>query len=212
MRIIFIVTIVTFIGGIFMGFGTYLFGSKEDFKTVATVNSTKIPMRLFNSIYINSSEMYRQITNNQLTEKDLNEIKVKTIQVLVQDEIFYQQSKLYNIIVTDEELKIDLQNSALFRNNNIFDIQKYYSFLKSIQMTPKEYETLRKKQIAGNKVKMILAPSIKLWNYELEAAIRQNPSITKNALLQAKINIVLNEWYLSIIKNSKITSNEMIFK
>jgi hypothetical protein len=212
MRIVFIIIIITFICGIFVGFGAYMFGYKEDFKTAVTVNGTKIDIKLFNLVYTQLSEMHEETTNKPLTKKDLNEIKIKTIQVLVQNEIFYQQSKLYGIVVTNKELKSNLENSSQFKNNNFFDIKKYYLFLQSIQMTPREYENLIKKQIAGNKVRMIIAHSVKLWNYELETAIKQNHSMTEDILLQLKINIVLNEWYSNITKNSKISINKVILK
>jgi hypothetical protein len=199
--------------GIFVGFGAYLFGHKEDFKTAVTVNGTKIDMKLFNLVCTQLSKMSEETTNKSLTKKDLKEIKIKTIQILVQNEIFYQQSKLYGIIVTNKELRSNLENSLQFKNsNNFFDIRKYYLFLQSIQMTPKEYENLIKKQIAGNKVRMIIAHSVKLWNYELETAIKQNPSMTKDDLLQLKKNTILNEWYSNITKNSKISINKMILE
>jgi hypothetical protein len=211
-RIIFIATIIAFIGGTFMGFGNYLFGRKNNPQTAVTVNNNKIPMKLFNSFYTYSVEIYKKTINRELTKNDLNELKNKIIQMLIQEEIFYQQSKLYNITVTDEELKTDLQNSEMFRNNNVFDIRKYYSFLNFIKMTPKEYEAIRKKQIAGSKVKDIISFSVKLWNYELENSLKQDPTATKESLINTKINLIINEWYSNIIKNSKITINNIIFK
>jgi hypothetical protein len=78
-------------------------------------------------------------------------------------------------------------------------------------MSPKEYELLRKKQIAGIKLKMLLASSVKLWNYEIDSIVQREDK-TKKELFSAKINIVLNEWYQQVIKNSKIISNDIIFK
>jgi hypothetical protein len=211
-RIIFIATIVAFIGGAFMGFGDYLFGRKYNPQTAVTVNKNKISMKLFNSFYTHSVEMYKKTINGEPTKNDLNELKMKIVQALIQEEIFYQQSKLYNITVADEELKTDLQNSETFRNNNIFDIRKYYLFLNSIKMTPKEYEVMRKKQIAGGKVKDIISYSVRLWNYELENSLKQDPTATKESLINTKINLIINEWYSNIIKSSKITINNAIFK
>jgi hypothetical protein len=208
-RIIFIITIAAFLGGSFVGLGSALFYPSG--KNAVIVNDSKVPVKLFDSIYANSIDMYKRSSNGILTEDIIKEIKVKIVQALVEDEIFYQQSKIYGIVVSDDEIKIDLQNSAMFRNsNNIFDLNIYDSFLKSIQMSAKEYEKLRRKQIAGNKVKSMLASSVRLWNYEVEEAIKLNPSENVNSLLQIKINIVLNEWYSAIIRNSKIIMNDDI--
>ncbi|MDR3281935.1 MAG: SurA N-terminal domain-containing protein [Endomicrobium sp.] len=212
MRIVFIITIIAFICVTFMGFGTYLFVYKEDFKTAITVNGTKIDMKLFNLLCTQLSKIHKELTNEPLTKKDFKEIKIKAIQILVQNEIYYQQSKLYGIVVTDKELKLNLENSMQFKKNNIFDIKKYYLFLQSIQMTPKEYENLIRKQIAGSKVKMTVAYSVKLWNYELETLVNQGSSITEDILLQSKINTILNEWYSNVIKNSEIVINKIILE
>jgi hypothetical protein len=194
-------TIVAFIGSSFAGVGYYFFGYKNDFKTFITINGVKIPAKLFNSVYTD----FLQMTNNrQLSNEDLKELKIRIIYSLVQDEILYQQSKLYGIVVTDEELKYDLHNSAKFKDNNVFNIRKYRAFLNFVQMTAKEYETMRRKQIVAVKVKMLIASCVKLWNYELENALKQESPITENTLIQSKVNSVLNEWYSDIVRNSKI--------
>jgi hypothetical protein len=154
------------------------------------------------------------MANQELSEKDINEIKLKTIETLVRNEILYQQSKRYGITVSDEELKTYLQSLVIFKDNNGFSMKKYRTFLRSLQMTPKEYETLVKKRIAGNKMKMIISSSIKLWNYEVKEATKQKislPITMKDALIQKKINYILNEWYSSIIKKSRIINNDLIF-
>jgi hypothetical protein len=195
------VTIVAFIGSSFAGVGYYFFGYKNDFKPFVVVNGVKIPGKLFNSVYTD----FCQATNGQRrSNEDLKELKIRIIYSLVQNEILYQQSKLYGIVVTDEELRDNLQNSAKFEDNNVFNIRKYYAFLNSVQMTAKEYETMRRKEIVAIKVKMLIVSCVKLWNYELENALKQEPPITENALIQAKVNFIFNEWYLDIVRNSKI--------
>ena len=210
MRVILIPTIVAFICGTFLGAVSHFFSPKIDY--VAKVNDTKIPMQLYHAVYSNLIEMYRETMGKSLSEQDIRKVKIRVIQALVQDEIFYQQAKLYDIATTDEELKTDLQNSATFQDNGVFSKNKYMAFLASIQMKPKEYESFRKKQIAGSKVKMMIASSVKAWSYELDEIAKQNPQITKTALLQSKINATLNEWYSSVVKNSVIVSNDLIFK
>jgi hypothetical protein len=210
MRIIFTVTIIAFIGGIFLGVSNYILNPKIDY--IAKINGKKIPIRLYNSIYENSEKMHYKMINAKPSENDLKEIKIKIIQALVQDEIFYQQAKVYGIVVTNEELKADLQNSYLFKDGDVFSKNKYMAFLSSIQMKPREYEILRKKQIISNKVKLILVSAIKLWNYEIESNHALKLPIAKNDLFQAKVNTVLNEWYSKTIRNAKIITNDLIFK
>ncbi|MDR1400734.1 MAG: SurA N-terminal domain-containing protein [Endomicrobium sp.] len=196
-RIIFIVTITTFIGS----FIPNLFYSEN---YIAKVNGVKIPLRTLNSVTILHLQSIKKMKNKQITEKDLNEIQTRLTKFLVDKEILYQQSKLYGIVVSNEELKTYLQGLEVFKNNNTFNKQKYYSVLKFVQMTPKEYETILRKQICENKLKTILASSVKLWNYELKNSPKQNSATIKNSLVQKKINIILNDWYSNIVRNSKI--------
>ncbi|MCA6070987.1 MAG: SurA N-terminal domain-containing protein [Endomicrobium sp.] len=210
MRVILIVAVVAFICGSFLGAGSYFFDPKIDY--AAKVNGTKISMQLYHVVYSNLIEMYHKTTDKSLSEQDIKEVKTRAIEALILDEIFYQQAKLCGIVITDEELKADLQNSAAFQDNGVFNKNKYMTLLASRQMKPREYESLRKKQIAGNKVEKMIGSSVKVWSYELDEAAKQNPQITKTALLQSKINAALNEWYSVVFKNSVIVTNDLIFK
>ncbi|MDR1662986.1 MAG: SurA N-terminal domain-containing protein [Endomicrobium sp.] len=210
MRAIFIVTILFFLGGIFLVAGSLLFNKSSDF--AAKINKTKISMNLFYSIYRSSVKSYQQTINKSLDEKELNEIKIRVIQTLVQIELFCQEAKKYGVIVTDEELKSDLQNSLEFKDGNSFSMLKYTAFLNAMQMKPKDYESLRKKQLMANKVKMLMASSVKLWNYEIEHVSKQNLLVHKNDLFFTKVNIILKEWLDGTIRNSNVVSNDIILK
>jgi hypothetical protein len=212
MRKIFIVTIIAFLGGTFVGGGAYLFGPAKDYGSAVNVNGSKIQAKLFASLYRVSADMYKNAAKESPTPEQLQQIKVQTMQAIVQDEIFYQQAQKYKISVSDAELKNDIQNSALFRNSSQkFDSNMYYGFLKAIDMLPKEYENLRKKQIAGEKLKILLASAIKISNSEFEAAAAGGSKMTKEEMIQIKGNTILNEWYADIIKNSTIITNDTVF-
>jgi hypothetical protein len=209
MRVIFVVTIVAFTLGIFFSGGYYFLGPKD---YAVKINGTKISVRAFQSPYENLVKMYSRITNNQLSEQNLDVIKKVAMQALIEDEVFYQQSKIYGIVVTDEELRTDLQSMDAFKDNNVFSKVKFTAYLASMKTNPKEYELLRKKQIAGNKLKRMLVSSVIVWENELEEAVKQDSSVTRNSLRLTKANVIINEWYKSIINNSKIVRNDLIFK
>ena len=213
MRKIFIVTILAFVGGTFMGFGAYLFGPAKDYDVAVTVNGTKIPVKLFSALYHASADMYRNSEKQSLTQEQLQNIKIQTVQGLVHDELFYQQSQEYKILVSDAELKNNIQSSQMFRNSrNQFDPNMYYAFLNSIKMTPKEYENLRKKQIAGEKVKIPLASSVKISDSEYESAAAEGLKTSREEMLQIKTHEILNDWFMRTAGNAKIVTNENILK
>ena len=208
-RAIFIITIAAFVGVIVFGAVVNFSGSND---YVVKVNGKKVPLRLYMFVYENAVESYQKVYGRYLSDKEKQQIKSNILQVLIQDEIFYQQSKFYCLSVTDEELSLDLQNSLQFKENGIFSPTKYMTFLKTVGMSPKEYELLRKKQISGVKLKMLLVSCIKLWNYEINSITQQNIKTTREELFNAKVNMILNEWYQQEMKNSKIVTNDLIFK
>ena len=57
---IFLITIVGFFAGTFVGFGSYLFSDRSSIDTVAVVNGTEIPYRVYYSLYNNAINMHRQ--------------------------------------------------------------------------------------------------------------------------------------------------------
>ncbi|MDR2676419.1 MAG: SurA N-terminal domain-containing protein [Endomicrobium sp.] len=209
-RIIFILIIIAFVSSIFVNLAVHFSDHKNDPQTLAIVNNVKIPMKIFDLVYISCIKMYEKASNKKLSKDDLNRVKMKIIYDLIQEEIFYQQSKCYKIVVDDEELKTDLQNSIMFKGKNGFDIHKYRAVLNFIKMTPNEYETIRKKQIAASKISFIVLSSIKLWNHEFENSVKQDPTITREFLINKKVNLIAKEWYLNILKNSKIIINDTI--
>ena len=212
-RKIFVVVIVAFLGGTFMGGGAYLFGPAKDQDAAAAVNKSKIPLKLFSSVYTASADMYRRSAKEPPSQEELEQVKIQTLQALVQEELFYQKAQDYKILVSDAELKNDIQSSAMFRNSrNQFDPNIYYSFLHSIRMSPKEYENLRKKQIAGEKLKILLASSIKISDSEFEAAVAEGFKGSREDMIQIKANEVLNEWFMTIAKSAKIVTNNKIFQ
>ncbi|MDR0800291.1 MAG: SurA N-terminal domain-containing protein [Endomicrobium sp.] len=209
-RIIFVITIVAFALGTFLSGGYYFFGPKD---YVAKINGTKISVRRFQLLYENLVKMYTQMTNSQLSEQNLDFIKTLAIQRLIRDEIYYQQAKIYGIVVTDEELRTDIQNSDMFKDNNVFSKVEFAACLTSMKMSPKEYESLRKEQIASSKLINMLTSSVKIWEHELKEAVKQDSSVTRNILRQTKAaNVIISGWYLPIFNNSKIVRNDFIFK
>lgn len=206
MRVIFFVVIIAFIGGIAFSVGGSSFVENYALK----VNNETISLKTFNSVYSNAIESIRQTSDNMPSDEELNQLKSSILQSLLQEEVLYQQAKEYGVVVSDEELSADIQNTPEFQNNGYFDHRIYYSLLQAINMTPKEFEASRRKQIAGTKLRLLLLTSVKLFDTEYGAALMQDKKVTKSALAGAKANKILNEWYASVVSGYKIKSNDRI--
>ena len=204
---IFLITILGFLAGTFVGFGSYMFGRKLDINTIAVVGNTKIPYKLYYSLYNNSLDILRR-SDLELTEQLRKQTQNDIVRGLVQDEIIWQQTKKYGITVSDAELASDIQKYPLFLNEQgRFDVRYYYKFLNNLRLSPKEYETFRRKQIAANKLKMLIASSASVSDGELDEMRKEMPDLNKEYALQLKANEVLNDWFENIKKNTKIEIN-----
>ena len=199
---IILIILVGFFGGTFIaGFGVSTFGnSASSFDTAAVVNGKKIPYKYYYSLYNYTLNLLRG-SNQNVTDELMRLTKNQILNNLIQDELIWQQSKKYGITVTDAELAKDIQSYPYFLNENEqFDSRYYYQFLNNLRMAPKDYENLRRKQIASNKMQMLIASSARVSQSEVE--MKKGSNISEQT--QIKANEVLNDWFDTIKKDSKI--------
>ncbi len=204
---IFLITILGFFAGTFVGFGSYLFGEKTYYDTAAVVNGQKIPYKIYYALYNNAISMIKY-SNQDLTEEMIKKIQNDIITNLVKDEIIYQQANKYGITVSDNELAADIQSYPYFLNeNNQFDSRYYFQFLNNMRLSPKEFETLRRKQLVSNKLQLLIASSAKVSDAQEQFIKENDKDITDSMILQIKPNEILNDWFMQVQDNTdyKIT-------
>ncbi|MDD5020842.1 MAG: SurA N-terminal domain-containing protein [Endomicrobiaceae bacterium] len=210
---IFLITILGFFAGTFVGFGSYFFGDKNYFDTVAVVNGYKIPYKLYYALYNNTIEVLRK-SNPEINDDTMKKIQSNVVNSLILDEILWQQTKKYGVSVSENELLMDIQNHKYFLNDQgVFDPRYYFNVLNNLKLTPKEFENMRKKQIAANKMKILIASAISdISESELKSMKTINPNITKAYMLQLRNNEILNDWFDKIRKETsiKITMSDKI--
>jgi len=210
---IFLITIFGFFAGTFVGFGSYFFGDKNYFDTVAVVNGEKIPYKVYYALYNNTLEVLRK-SGQEMTDDTIKKIQSNVVNSLVLDEILWQQTKDYGISVSQDELVMDIQNHKYFLNEQgVFDSRYYFNVLNNLRLTPKEFENMRKKQIAANKMKVLIASAISdISESEFKNISSVTPQITKDYILQLKNNEILNDWFDKIRSETsiKITMNDKI--
>lgn len=195
---IILIILIGFFGGTFIaGFGVSTFGNNSSFDTVAVINGQKIPYKYYYSLYNNALNMLRHSEEN-ITDETTKEIQNQILRNLIQTELFWQQTKKYGITVSDNELAQDIQSYPYFLNaNGQFDSRIYYQFLNNLRMSPKDFENLRRKQLAANKLQMLIASAAKVSNSEKKGD-------DDYSLIQTKANEVLNDWFDNVKRESKI--------
>jgi peptidyl-prolyl cis-trans isomerase D len=214
MRTIFLITIIGFLSGIFVGFGGYFLGGGRVGDAVAVVNGTKIPYKRYSTLFNRAMDGLRD-ENSEITDNLIEQKRNEVIRDLIQEEVFYQEAKKYGIGVLDEEVAMDINRFPAFQRDGKFDQRLYFQILAwQLRMTPHEFEESRRKQIAISKLRSLVASSVKITNDELimEYA-RQNQGATKDfdeekeefygKIQEEKTIAVFDEWYKSIQNSLK---------
>ncbi len=207
---IFIITIIGFLGGIFLGFGGYLrYYSVID--TAAVVNGVKIPLQRFNRQVSLAIDNYRN-QGNEITDEMIRSIRQQVLRDLIQEEVFWQEAKKYGITVLDQEVYYDIMRIPAFQKDGKFDRETYYrTLVLRLKTTPKEFEETRRKRIAMFKLRDFIISGVKLSPKEVEMYYQkykpkndEEKQKLYQQLLQEKQTAVLEEWYKQINNNLKI--------
>ncbi|MEW6042349.1 MAG: SurA N-terminal domain-containing protein, partial [Elusimicrobiota bacterium] len=128
MRTIFLVTVIGFVAGIFIGFGSYFFGGRGLGDAVAEINGVKIPYRSYYLLFNRIMENYRE-QNKDITETVIEQTRREVLQDLIQEEALYQEAKKYKIVVTDAEVAFDIQRYPAFQKDGQFNQGIYFQIL-----------------------------------------------------------------------------------
>lgn len=207
---IFIITIIGFLGGIFLGFGGYLrYTAVVD--TAAVVNGVKIPLQRFNRQVNFAIDNYRG-QGNEITDETIRYIKQQVLRDLIQEEVFWQEAKKCGISVSDQEVFYDIMHIPAFQKDGRFDRETYYrTLILRLKTTPKEFEESRRKRIAMFKLRDFVISGVKLSPLEVMSYYQthqpkndEEKQKLYQQLLQEKQAAVLEEWYKQINNNLKV--------
>jgi peptidyl-prolyl cis-trans isomerase D len=213
---IFLITIIGFLAGAFVGFGSYFFGNKTPADAVAEVNDTKIQYRDFISLYNRIIENSRKQKDVEINDEFMARKKQEALQDIIQEEVFYQQAQKYGIIVTNGELAADISHYPAFQRDGKFDQGLYFQMLREvIRETPKKFEESRKRQIAIYKLRLLIASSVAISEPELRlefarankgnmAAFEKERDKFLETVRQQKTSMIFNEWFKQLNQSTKI--------
>ncbi|MCX5781630.1 MAG: SurA N-terminal domain-containing protein [Elusimicrobia bacterium] len=215
---IFIITIAGFLAGIFVGFGSYFFIGKTPSDAVVEVNGKDVPYRRYTNLL---NQVRNSMTKNKedITDEVLNKKKQEVIQQLIQEELFWQEAKIFGISVSNKELANDIQNYPAFQKDGKFSHLLYYRILGEIlRETPRDFEESRRKQIAAYRLRQFIASSVRITEPELQIEYaRANKGNMANYekerekfldnLKQEKTILVFNEWFKDLNRTVKIKVN-----
>ena len=167
-RIVFLITVSIFLGGVFVGLGAYVFtGSSSD--AVADIGGTKVPYQRFLS-QVNRAMASFKDTGTEVNDVMKRTVKQEVFREMVIEELLSQQGEKLGMRVPDFEVAVEVQNTPQFREGGSFSPRAYYNTISSeFQMTPAEYEAWRKKSRLASKFKQFIYTSVKVTPEEAKA-------------------------------------------
>ena len=212
---IFIITIIGFLAGIFVGFGSYFFVGRTTADNVMEVNGAGVPYRRYTSL-VNQVQYAMRHNNEETNEEAIAKKRQEIVQQLIQEELFWQEAQKYGIMVSDSELANDLKNYPAFQQNGKFSHMLYYKILGEIlRSTPKEFEDSRKKQIAAFRLRELIASSVRIPEPEIQLEyarahrgnmsqyLKDRPKFFEE-LKKQQTMMVFNDWLRTMNQNLKV--------
>lgn len=167
-RVVFIAVVLTFLVGIFVGLGGYVFTGSAD-SAVAEVGGKKIPYQRF-TVQVNRAMNGVKDSGTEVNEIITKAVKQEVFREMIVEELLSQQGEKLGMVVSDFEVAMEVQSTPQFRENNQFSPRAYYqTIFQEFQMAPTEYEAWRKQARLSNKFKQFLYTAMKVTPDEVKA-------------------------------------------
>ncbi len=147
---------IAFIGAGFVGWGTYQYGSKS--QAIARVGSIDITQEKFDFAYRNLYNRYNQLFSGNFDEKKAKEMGLakQVFASLYTEALLLNLAKEYGIVVSDLEVSEYIASVPTFQDNGKFDQKIYFTYLESIRMRAKVFESIIKDEMTVSKLNSML--------------------------------------------------------
>lgn len=183
---IFVGTISTFLIGIFVGLGGYLFVRSDVSEAVAAVGSAKIPYQEYRLRLDQYLEVVRD-QGTELTDSTQGEIKQGILRDMIVDELLFLKARELGLVVSDLELAADIERNPNFSRDGRFDKLLYLQALRySLRISPRQYEESRRRLLSAAKLRALVLQSAKITPRELEEEFAAQGSKPAKDLQAAK--------------------------
>ncbi len=126
---------------LFSNFDKFSMGSSKD---VATVDGTPITIKEFQTALSRQVEFFNQMMGGQMTEKQLQEMGVKTsvLDNLIKQKLVLNLADRMGFVVSLDEVKNEIKNMPYFKTKEQFDVNLYRNALQANGYTPAQFEEL----------------------------------------------------------------------
>ncbi len=146
------ISTIAFIGAGFVGWGAYSYGNKA--KAVAKVGNLEISVGEFQKAYSNLYAQYAKIFQGNFDKEKAKafELDKQALNQLIQQALFLNLAKEYDLSVSDTELAKKITNLPYFQKNGKFNDKLYKQILSQNNIKIKEFEKDMRKQLTLEKL------------------------------------------------------------
>lgn len=164
----------------------------------AIVNGNEISYSAFQSSYSNLYNLYQSIYQgnfNAEIEKQLN-LPQQAMQQLIQEVLLIEEADRLDLDVSKDELVAAIAQYDAFKENGVFNRNRYLQVLNYQRMTPEQFEAAQRRQLLTTKVTDRLQEGVSVSEDELKEAFhKENDKINLNycwltpALVESKVEV-----------------------
>src|SRR5262249_1708714 len=144
LKFILVIIIVAFIATSVVYFGTSaLSGSSNKPNVVATVNGEEIPADRYRRAQQSMVEAYERMAKQRLTPELAEKLGLhqQIMNDLVSDAVIVQGAEREGVRVSDDELRLRIQEMREFQEDGHFSRERYLRILRQVRFDPGEFES-----------------------------------------------------------------------
>lgn len=138
---------------------------------VALVNGDQITLDDYREVYDNLVERLRERFGNNFNEDMIKMLHVKrqALNQLIDNKLLVQEAQRLKFRVSDKELADSIMQYGAFQRAGVFDNRLYQNVLDRLRMTPEEFEVSQRDAMLIERLKVLIASSVKVSNQEVKA-------------------------------------------
>ena len=139
--------------------------------------STSEVARVYDNLLEQARKQYRDFLTPELLER--LDLRKEAVNRLVEERLAIQEAGRLELGVTDDEVRLQVQNYPLFQRDGRFDSDLYFRVLSANRIQPGEFEAQQKRALLVGKLQNIIesmavvggAEAFEQWQLEQEKAV-----------------------------------------
>ncbi len=187
------ISVITFVGAGFVGWGSYSYGSKS--RAIAKIGDVEIKLSEFQITYSNLYGYYSQMFGGNFDESMAKKLRLQesAFNILKREALLINLANEYGLSVLDEEIAKNIYQNHNFFKDGKFDRQQYELILQNSGLTPKEYEARLYKVILISKLQELLKmPTTPFEEEVISSLLKLKDKIELKILTTSDVNVTLS--------------------